>query len=213
MNIPFRPPIRTIEELLHRLGDVSAGRVRFDPVPGTATFDDLLIEGNELCELVDGTLVEKAVGFEESFYGGYLFELINRHVRVHNLGVTTGEAGFVELPDGPVRGPDVAFTSIARLPGGRRPKKPYPQLAPDLVVEVLSLSNSAREMARKRGEYFRSGVRLVWELDPRTRLVRVYTAEDQSRDLGPTDALEGGDVLPGLTIPVADLYAELDRLA
>jgi Uma2 family endonuclease len=86
-----------------------------------------------------------------------------------------------------------------------------PQLAPDLAVEVLSPSNTRAEMARKRGEYFRAGVRLVWEIDPRKRGVRVYTAADQFTDLSAGDALDGGTVLPGFTLPLADLFAELDR--
>jgi Uma2 family endonuclease len=211
MNIAFRPPISTIAELLHHLGDIPAERVRFNPIPGTATIDDLLSEGNDRCELVDGTLVEKPVGQEESFLGYWLGTVINNHVLAHNLGFILGEAGFVELPDGPVRGPDVAFYSWGQRPGRRRPQEPIPRMAPDLAVEVLSPSNTTREMARKRGEYFRSGTRLVWEIDPKARTVRVYTAEDMFRDLTPTDALDGASVLPGLTIPVADLFAELDR--
>jgi Uma2 family endonuclease len=80
-----------------------------------------------------------------------------------------------------------------------------------LAVEVLSLSNTAGEMARKRDEYFRAGVRLVWEIDPRARTVRAYTAADQFRDLTAADTLSGDPVLPGFTLPLADLFAELDR--
>jgi Uma2 family endonuclease len=211
MNIRFHPPVRTIADLLHRLGDIPPDRVRFDPTPGTATVEDLLREGNELCELVDGTLVEKPVGLEESFLAGWLLTLINQFVVPRNLGAVTGEAGLMELPSGPVRGPDVAFTSWGRMANRRRPADPIPALAPDLAVEVLSRSNTLGEMARKRGEYFRAGVRLVWEIDPRARTVRVYTAVDQFRDLTAADALDGGAVLPGFTLPLAQLFAELDR--
>jgi Uma2 family endonuclease len=84
-------------------------------------------------------------------------------------------------------------------------------VVPDLAVEVLSKSNSPREMARKRDEYFRAGVRLVWEIDPRTRTVRVYTAVDLFEVLTVADTLTGGDVLLGFTLPLADLFADLDR--
>lgn len=213
MTIRFRPPIKTIAELLHHLGDIPAERVKFDPVPGTAVLDDLLKPENCFCELVDGTLVEKAVGSEESFLGARLLTLLNIHVHDNNLGMVTGEQGFYHLPDGPVRGPDVAFTSWASLPDRRRYPRTvaFPPTPPDLVVEVVSPGNTTREMARKRGEYFRSGVRLVWEIDPGDRTVRVYTAEDRFRELSPADALDGADVLPGLLIPIADLFAELDR--
>jgi Uma2 family endonuclease len=211
MNILFNPPIRTIAELLHQLGDIPPQRVRFNPVPGTATIDDLLQPENAGCELVDGTLVEKAVGLEESFLGSWLLTLLNQFVMAGNLGIITGEQGFLELLPGLVRGPDVAFTSWDRMRNRRRPSEPIPPLAPDLAVEVLSKSNPRAEMARKRGEYFRAGVRLVWEIDPRKRGVRVYTAADQFTDLSPGDALDGGAVLPGFTLPLADLFAELDR--
>ena len=211
MTIVFNPPVRTIADLLHRLGDIPPERIRYDPVPGTATIDELLKPENANCELVEGTLVEKAVSLEASFLGIWLATMINNFVLARNLGMVTGEHGFVELPDGPVRGPDVAFTSWDTVTNRRRPNEPIPRLAPDLVVEVLSPKNTAREMDRKRGEYFRSGVKLLWEIDPRARTVRVYTSETAFTDLTATDSLDGRDVLPGFTLPVADLFAELDR--
>jgi Uma2 family endonuclease len=174
MSILFDPPIRTIADLLHRLGDIPPERIRYDPVPGTATIDDLLKPENEGCELVEGTLVEKAASWQASFLGSWLLTMINNFVLARNLGAVTGEQGFLHLPDGPVRGPDVAFTSWGRMANRRWPDEPIPQMAPDLVVEVLNPNNTRAEMARKRGEYFRSGVQLVWEIDPRTRTVRVF---------------------------------------
>ena len=211
MNIPFEPPYRSVADLLRSLGDIPADRVRVKPSPGTATVDDLLAPGNEGCELIDGTLVEKPAGEEESFLGSWLGTLLNQFVVPRNLGIVTGEQGFYELPSGPVRGPDVAFTSWDRLPGRRRSGQPIPRQAPDLAVEVLSPSNTRGEMARKRDEYFRAGVRLVWEVDPRARAVRVYTAADRSEDLAGDQTLTGGDVLPGFTLPLADLFGQLDR--
>jgi Uma2 family endonuclease len=112
---------------------------------------------------------------------------------------------------GLVRLPDVGFVSWDRLPGRRVPDEPIPNVVPDLAVEVLSPSNTAREMSRKRGEYFRAGVRLVWEIDPRTRTARVYTSETVFTDLTAGDELDGDPVLPGFRLPLAVLFAELDR--
>jgi len=211
MNLRFQPPVKTIADLLGRLGDIPPDRVRFDPVPGTATVADLLKPENRGCELVEGVLVEKSMGHEESFLAGWLLTLLNQFVMPRNLGIVTGEAGFVELPGGPVRGPDVAFTSWGRMTGRRRPTEPIPQLAPDLVVEVLSPSNTPAEMARKRTDYFGAGAQLVWEIDPRARIVRVFVAADQYHDLTANDTLTGGPVLPGFVLPLAQLFAELDR--
>jgi Uma2 family endonuclease len=211
MNIRFDPPMKSIGQLLRRLGDVPADRVRLDPAPGTATVADLLKPENENCELVDGTLVEKPVGNEESFLGSWLNMVINQFVTAHNLGYCTGEQGFYELPGGTVRGPDVAFTSWDRLPGRRRTKQAIPLRTPNFVVEVLSPGNTRAEMDRKREEYFHGGVQLLWEIDPRKRTARVYTALDRFTDLTAADTLTGDPVLPGFTLPLAALCAELDR--
>jgi Uma2 family endonuclease len=160
----------TIADLLKRLGGVPASRVRLYPTPGTATEKDVinvLDHENRPCELVEGTLVEKAVGFEESEIAANIIFFISSFVRRHKLGIVTGEAGTIRLFSGLVRIPDVAFTSWDRLPGGKRPKTPIPHLAPDLVVEVLSKSNTKPEMDRKLKEYFAAGVRLVWMVDPK----------------------------------------------
>ena len=120
---------------------------------------------------------------------------------------------MMRLFPGLVRVPDVAFASWARFPEGRVPTAPIPSLAPDLAIEVLSDSNTPREMRRKRGEYFTSGVRLVWLVDPEPRTVSVYTAPEEVSELGEDDTLDGGDVLPGFSLPLRDLFAELDRQA
>lgn len=211
MNIRFQPPVRTVADLLRHLGDIPPDRVRYDPVPGTATVEDLLREENRRCELVDGTLVEKAMGVRESLLAFFLGELLGPVVRRQNLGILTGPDGTYEVLLGLVRLPDVAFVSWGRLPGRRIPDEPVPNVVPDLAVEVLSRRNTPAEMARKRDEYFRAGVRLVWEIDPRARTVRVYTAADRFHDLTAADALDGGAVLPGFTLPLAQLFAELDR--
>jgi Uma2 family endonuclease len=109
-----------------------------------------------------------------------------------------------------VRGPDVAFVSRERLPDGRFPAAVYPAIAPDLAVEVLSPGNTKGEMSRKRIEYFHSGVRLVWMVDCADRSVAVYTSPSAVRVLAADDTIDGGDVLPGFTNPVADFFADLD---
>jgi Uma2 family endonuclease len=76
---------------------------------------------------------------------------------------------------------------------------------------VLSESNTAAEMERKRGEYFASGVRLVWEFDVESRIVTVYTPDGSVNLLDSTRSLEGGDVLPGFVLALADLFSKLDQ--
>ncbi len=207
---------RTIADLLRDLGDVQPGRVRLHPLPGTATEQDLLARNarGPLCELVDGTLVEKPMGFRESVIASALIRILGQFVVGGNLGLVTAPDGSVRLYQGIVRLPDVAYVSWGRLPEGRVPQEAIPDLAPDLVIEVLSSGNSPGEMARKRREYFAAGVRLAWEIDPRKRTASVYLGPDEPvAVLSEADRLEGGDVLPGFVLPLAELFAELDRRA
>jgi Uma2 family endonuclease len=201
----------TVGELLKRLGGIPASRVRMRPIPGTATEDDLLRaldHEDRLCELVEGTLVEKPMGYEESQVALRIGTALNIHVRPRRLGIVTGADGTIKLFEGLVRIPDVAFASWDRFPGRRRPKVPIPHLAPDLVVEVLSRSNTRSEMKRKLEEYFGAGVRRVWMVDPRKRTVRVHTSVDQSVLLKEGQSLDGGDILPGFSLSLKELFAE-----
>ena len=203
----------TAAELVQKLGNIPLERICFRPPPGTATERDLLAamrRSDRVYELVDGTLVEKAMGFSESAIAGRVLSDIDVFARRHDLGVTTGEAGTVRLLKGLVRIPDVAFFCWDKLPGRLLPSKPVPDLYPDLAVEVLSKTNTPEEMERKLKEYFLAGVRLVWMIDPRKRIAMVYTAPDApAATLHETGALDGGNVLPGFTLPLAELFAHL----
>lgn len=200
-------------DLVKRLGKIPLKRICFTPPPGTATERDLLAalhRSDRLYELVDGTLVEKAMGLSESMLAGWVLTEINVFGRKHDLGIGAGEAGTVRLLKGLVRIPDVAFFCWDKLPGRLLPSKPIPDLAPDLAVEVLSKTNTPEEMERKLREYFLAGVRLVWMIDPRKRTAAVYTGPDgAAATLDESQALDGGDVLPGFTLPLAELFARL----
>jgi Uma2 family endonuclease len=212
MAAPSAVP-ETLADLVRQLGGIPLKRIRLRPLPGTATERDVLAverRENRLCELVDGVLVEKAVGFRESLVACALIEFLRAFVRPRKLGVVAGPDGMVRLTSGLVRIPDVSFVSWDRLPGRRVPSKPIPRLAPNLAVEVLSETNTKREMARKLREYFKAGVVLAWLIDPKARTVTVYTAVDHSVVLDETQTLDGAPVLPGFHLPIAELFAVLD---
>jgi len=216
MSTPVASPplVRTIADLLESLGHVPATRVRFHPLPGTATVRDVVeVERreNRLCELVDGVLVEKAMGFRESLLGVALSGYLRAFAEPRNLGLIAGADGMIQLFPGLVRIPDVAFVSWARVPGGRVPREPVPELVPDLAVEILSAGNTPEEMARKCREYFSSGVRMVWIVDPEARTVTVHSSPGEFQTLGETDTLAGVPALPGFTLAVRELFAALDR--
>lgn len=211
------PPesIETLADLLDRLGGIPLERIRFHPYPGTATEDDVLAAleavDKRLYELIDGVLVEKAMGYSESVLAVYLAEVLNAFVRRCNAGLVSGPDGPFRLFIGRIRFPDVGFISWDRLPGRRRPKRPIPDLVPDLAAEVLSVSNTAAEMKRKLQDYFKAGVRLVWVIDPEARTLSVYTSPDSPTVLDETDTLTGAPVLPEFRLVLRELFAELDR--
>ena len=103
---------------------------------------------------------------------------------------------------------DVAFVSQDRLPG--RPLPPILDLSADLAVEVLSPSNTKAEIARKLHEYFEGGTRLAWIVDHRAGTVRVHTSPTEFVTLTAADTLDGGAVLPGFALPLADLFAQVN---
>jgi Uma2 family endonuclease len=207
-------PYRTLAEVMRRVGNVPAGRIRLEPMPGTATVADVTrIQEKEgtICELVDGILLEKTMGWRESFLAMYLAHVLDGFVRPENLGIILGPDGTIQIELKLVRIPDVAFIAWDRFPGRRLPKEAVPLVVPNLAIEILSKGNTRREMAIKRAEYFDAGVELVWEVDPRKRVVTVYIASAESATLGIDDTLDGGTVLPDFQLPLKDLFAELDR--
>jgi Uma2 family endonuclease len=208
------PSSLTIGDLFDRFGAMSLSRIRTSPRPGTARERDVLrIRERErrLCELVDGILVEKAVGYEESVVAATLIMLLGNFVSAHKLGVVTGEGGIMKLAAGLVRIPDVAFVARKRLPGGKVPRQAIPALAPNLAVEVLSRANTPEEMQQKLIDYFDAGVELVWHVDPRARTVAVFTSAVDVTVLKASQSLTGGKVLPGFKIKIRELFADLSN--
>jgi Uma2 family endonuclease len=203
----------TADDLAAHLGDIPLSRIRFDPPPGTAVEKDVvdrLGRDEHILELVDGVLVEKPMGYRESLIAARIITFLNIYLFRTRLGRVSAPDGALRLAAGVLQAPDVAYVSNERLPGGRIPAEPVPNLVPDLAVEVLSAGNTEREMKRKLRACFDAGVRLVWHVDPRTRSVDVFTAPDSVTRLTAADALTGGGVLPGFSVSVGDLFADTD---
>ncbi|HYH64982.1 MAG TPA: Uma2 family endonuclease [Urbifossiella sp.] len=202
-----KPPA-SMAEFVARLGGIPMERIRMTPPPGTATEADLDTPETALCELIDGTLVEKAMGTEESFIGSRLMALIAAHVDVEGLGgAVLGGDGYIRLGPGMVRIPDVTYIPWESFPDGELPDEPFWTVAPGLVVEVLSPSNRPKEIDRKIAEVFAAGCKLVWVIDPPTKAAKVYTSAKRFKQLDETGTLDGGKVLPGFALPLADLFA------
>lgn len=211
----FHPPLyKNAAEWLHDLGDIPLDRIIFDPWPGSATEADLLRKcevEKQLCELVDGTLVEKPMGFVESLIASAAIQYLRAYVSKHNMGIVAGEAGMLRLTRGLVRIPDVSFVAREQLSGGVAPSAPIPSLHPDLAIEVLSKGNRPNEMKRKVKEYFASGTRLVWLIEPSSRSALVYMSPESSFKVERGGTLDGGDILPGFKLPLKKIFADVDR--
>ena len=174
------------------------------------TDDDLLAMGSEakLHELVEGKLVHRSMASHESsdIAAGIVTALrVFAHSR--KMGRVVGADGAYILKHDPhtVRVPDASFVQIDRLPPANERRRFLP-LAPDLAVEVISPSDRASEVTAKVREYLDAGVRLIWVVHPEQRMVTVFTPDHLARLLYEDDTLEGGEVLPGFSIPVADLF-------
>ena len=167
-------------------------------------------EGDVRRELVNGEIVEMTpAGGVHGQVTSRIDRLLAAHVERRGGGeVLVGDVGFVlNLPNDPerVRAPDVAFVSAHRLPGGRPPQG-FLQGGPDLAVEVLSPSDNPVDVQQKVRDYLEAGARLIWVIAPQAKTVTVYRADGSARLLREHENLEGEDVLPGLTISLAEVF-------
>ena len=176
-----------------------------------------LITGEELatmgdigpCELVEGRIVPTSLaGDQHGSCAGNFCYVLRSFVHSHKLGkVRVGEVGIYTRrnPD-TVRGADVLFISNERYVQRKSPG--FLDVAPDLVVEILSPNDRWTETTQKLREYFAIGVRLVWVADPQARSVYAYRALTDVREFTENDVLPGDDVLPGFSVKVARLFEE-----
>ena len=172
--------------------------------------EELLTMGNiGRCELVRGKIVMLSPtgnrhGIIELGFG----KVLEDFVRPRQLGVVmVGEVGIYtrRKPDS-VRGADVLFISNERY--SQVSSQGYLDVAPELIVEVLSPDDRWADMNRKLQEYFAVGVKLVWVADPDSRMVYAYRATTDVREFGEGDSLPGDDVLPSFNVPVVNLFEE-----
>ena len=205
------PPIRslTLADLHRSLGEIPLERICMDPLPGTATEGDLLrlsVKNNTLYELIDGTLVEKAMGNRASFSAGELFFYLRIYLETHKIGCLFPADGMFRFMPDTVCEPDICFIPRDRIPASGFPSRTIDDVIPTLAVESLSPSNTRKEMKLKREVYFKAGVELVWMLDPDKEIVDVYTCGSEYITLTINDTLDGGNVLPGFTIAVNAIF-------
>jgi Uma2 family endonuclease len=168
----------------------------------------LLLPGDVRCELVGGELVEMSPpGVEHGEVAGAIYGLVWDYTRRTSAGRAFPDTGFVISRDpDTVRAPDAAFVCAERLPQRGRAKG-YFEGAPDLAVEVVSPNDTAREIDTKVREYLAAGTRLVWVVYSEGRYARVFRADSTTTIVEHDQSLSGEDVLPGLEIPLSEVFA------
>jgi len=165
----------------------------------------------KLYELVRGQLrtMSPASGLHGVYGADFLF-YVTAFVKQSKLGfVTAAGTGYILAVDperDTVRAPDVGFVAKDRLPQGL-PEKGYVPVAPDLAIEIVSPSESADDIEEKIQNYLQAGTRLILYFYPKTRTLHVITASGTIR-LNENDTLDGGDVLPGFSLPLKLLFEQ-----
>ena len=185
------------------------------PLQSTET-TSRLVTGAELlamgdigpCELIDGVIIKMSpAGGLHGFIELTLALLVGGLIKEREVGFCmVGEVGiYIRRDPDRIRGADLAVWSFAKLPDG--PPAGFVEVAPHLIVEILSPTDSWAEMRQKIDDYFSIGVGTLWIVDPDEETVYVYHSASQRTALGTGDTLAGTGPLTGFTLPVSELFA------
>jgi Uma2 family endonuclease len=155
-------------------------------------------------EYIAGEIVEVVSNGKSSRKGFSLAIEVGVYAKKNKLGRCTGaDGGYVVSGEDYI--PDGAFMSYARQPEANN--EAYNPLAPDLAIEMLSPGNTPTEIAHKIGNYMAAGT-VLWLGNPETQIIDVYVPGQPVKRLRVGDVLEGGDVLPGFRLAVADIFED-----
>lgn len=185
------------------------------PARTLMTAEDLLQlpdDGNWY-ELSEGELIVLSpAAYWSSMVAAAFLVRIRAYVLENGLGIVAGPDGGMLLRRAPdtMRAPDVSFVRRDRVPANIAASGFIPA-APDLAVEVLSPSDRYSQVSRKIRDYFAAGTRLVWVVDPDDRVTMVHHPDRPVEIIGPEGTLDGGEILPGFTLSLAELWAEMDE--
>lgn len=162
-------------------------------------------------EIVNGELID--MGNSGALHGNLaiiLSSALFATVNAQKLGSLFDSSTAFKMKNGNKRSPDISFFAKERLQGMTELPTGFLEDAPDLAVELLSPGNTVEEIETKITEYFDNGARLVWVISPTQHYVLVYRyAQEPDRLLKSVDSLDGEEVVPGFTLPVADLFQKL----
>lgn len=159
-------------------------------------------------ELIHGEIIMSPTGYRHERVAAFIMSAMLQHAASERLGVVCGSGLGCWMNSGNLLSPDVSFIDKARLPLPGLQEEKYFRGAPDLVVEVLSPWDRTARLREKMEDYFLSGTRLAWAINPAERNALVYRSPEAERLVRVTEALAGEDVLPGFRLPLTELFAE-----
>ena len=139
-----------------------------------------------------------------------LVTALNNFVRERKLGVVLDSSTGFWMQNRNCRAPDISFIAKARLRRWKRAPAAFFKGAPDLAVEILAPSNTAREITERLEDFFASGTQLAWVIHPDEQFVEICHSPVQRKMLASGAILDGEDLLPGFQYPIADLFREWD---
>lgn len=162
-------------------------------------------------EIVNGELIDMGnSGAKHGYIAVVLSAALFNSVSTQKLGAIFDSSTAFKMKSGNKRSPDISFMAKERLQGLKDLPDGFLEGAPDLAVEILSPSNTVEEIHNKLVEYFENGSRLVWVIHPKEEYVLVYrSAQQPDRLLKSTDSLNGEEIVPDFTLPIADLFQKL----
>jgi Uma2 family endonuclease len=153
---------------------------------------------------IDGEIIEVPSNAYSSWVASLIISALVVFVRARNLGYVTGEGGGYKVA-GARLAPDAAFVSKSRQV--KLDRQGYNSVAPDLAVEVMSPTDKDEDLQKKLKKYAQAGT-VAWVFYPETRQVKVHVPGQEVKTLGIDDMLDGGDVLPGFSLPIRDIFPE-----
>jgi Uma2 family endonuclease len=169
-------------------------------------------DSDELYEIIDGKRTVKTMGFLASIIASSLGRKLGNFAEDRKIGLVILESIY-RFSDAVSRRPDislVSFEQLAKIPD-LQSDPAEPELAPKLAIEVISPTNTAALVEAKIFKYFATGVEVVWVVYPTQQRIHVYESPDACKIVGIGDTLEGGKVLPGFAMPVAEVF-EIPKL-
>jgi Uma2 family endonuclease len=162
-------------------------------------------------EVVNGELVMSP---KNNWYHGdicaELLTALRTFANAHKLGAVWDSSTGFWMANRNCRAPDISFVSRQRLAGFKRASKSFFPGAPDLAVEILSPNNTRAEIEERLRDFFASGTRLAWVINPETQSAEICRSLSERELVGSGGFLEGEDLLPAFRYPIADLFKEWD---